>query len=218
MQSKKGALSFVLALLLIFSLTGCSSAKFNPTETSIYIKKDRSIISAEIEEFDNSEFDEERYDEDELREFVEEAVIAYNTEKDGLAYAYESDTKEDLAVSIDSLTVEDGIATLILNYASSDDYVDFYGSAALGGLDQLIVGLVSDGVNSDLSFTDMLDADGNEADYDEVTENESYVLVAVQGSVVMQVQGTVMYYSSGCTLQDSSTVVTTDEICYVIFK
>ena len=218
MQSKKGVFCLALVLLLILSLTGCSTVKFSPTETSIFIKKNRSIVSAEIEDFDNSEFGEERYDESELLAFVEETVISYNEEIDGLAYAYASDTNEDLAVSISSLTVEDGSATLILNFASADDYVDFYFSAAFGGLDDLIVGLVSDGVNSGLSFSDMVDADGNEADYDTMTENEDYVLVSVTGSTVMQVQGIVMYYSSGCTLQDSSTVLTTDETSYVIFK
>ena len=77
MKCGKRLIAGVFAAVLSLGLTACSSVKFEPTETSIFIQKDRKVVSAEIESFDNSAYaDSPRYKEDELKAFVEDAVIS----------------------------------------------------------------------------------------------------------------------------------------------
>ena len=52
MKCGKRLIAGVFAAVLSLGLTACSSVKFEPTETSIFIQKDRKVVSAEIESFD----------------------------------------------------------------------------------------------------------------------------------------------------------------------
>lgn len=214
----------VLAASMAVGLSACGSVKFEPTETSIFVTKDRQVVSAEIESFDNSAYaDSPRYQEADLQAFVEEAVIAYNETASGLSYAYAADAKDakvedTLPVAIESLTVQDSVATPILDYETADDYLSFNGTADTVPVKDLIIGTVKDGVDSGLDFSGMLNADGTAADVEELTASEKYMLVAVTGSTVMKVEGKVQYMSAGVTLQDENTVVTTEDTCYIIFK
>ena len=123
MKCGKRLIAGVFAAVLSLGLTACSSVKFEPTETSIFIQKDRKVVSAEIESFDNSAYaDSPRYKEDELKAFVEDAVITYNSENGGAAKAYVEEKGEELPVAVESLTVADNTATLLLDFASADDY------------------------------------------------------------------------------------------------
>ena len=62
MKCGKRLIAGVFAAVLSLGLTACSSVKFEPTETSIFIQKDRKVVSAEIESFDNSAYaDSPRY-------------------------------------------------------------------------------------------------------------------------------------------------------------
>lgn len=214
----------ILAASMILGLAACGSVKFEPKETSIFVTKDRGVVSAEIESFDNSAYaDNPRYKEEDLKAFVEETVIAYNQSASGLGYAYAKDAKDakaedTLPVAIESLTVKDNVATLILDYNSADAYLAFNGSADSVPVKDLIIGTVRDGVNSGLDFSGMLNADGSAADLEKLTSSEKYMLVAVTGTTVMKVEGDVKYMSPGVTLKDENTVVTTEDTCYIIFK
>lgn len=214
----------VLAVSMALGLTACGSVKFEPTETSIFVTKDRQVVSAEIESFDNSAYaDSPRYQEADLKAFVEEAVTSYNQTASGFSYAYAADAKEakvegTLPVSIESLTVQDNVATLLLDYKTADDYLAFNGTADTVPVKDLIIGTVKDGVDSGLDFSGMLNADGSAADVEKLTSSETYMLVAVTGTTVMKVEGDVKYMSAGVTLKDENTVVTTEDTCYIIFK
>lgn len=219
MKCGKRLIAGVFAAVLSLGLTACSSVKFEPTETSIFIQKDRKVVSAEIESFDNSAYaDSPRYKEDELKAFVEDAVITYNSENGGAAKAYVEEKGEELPVAVESLTVADNTATLLLDFASADDYLLFNGTADAAPVKDLIIGTVQDGVNSGLDFSSMVNADGTDADLDKLTSSSKYSLVSVTGSTVMKVEGKVVYMSAGVTLKDEHTVVTTDDTSYIIFK
>ncbi len=218
-KKRRKIAAVILAALLALSLIGCGgSSKFSPTQTSIYIRKDRTVASAEVEEFDNSSFDVQRYDEEELLAFVEEIVINYNETESGLAYAYAKETKEDLPVSITSLSVSNGMATLILNYASADDYLAFCAEQSETTIEDLIVGTVEDGNNSGLDYSGMVKADGTEVEVSKIASSTSMTLVMIIGSATVQVQGTVRYMSAEVTLVEDDTVVTPEGTSYIIFK
>jgi len=219
MKFRKIGSLFFAAVCMMFLLAGCSSVKFNPTETSIFVKKDGTVVSADIEEFNNSQFDTPRYYESELTAFIEEAVLAYNTETANKAFTRADqldNSKETLPVAIQQIKVEENMATLILDYAKASDYLAFNEDVQM--FEELIIGHVSDGVSSGLDFAGMKNADGSDADVEKLKSNDKYSLVSVTGAGVVKVEGKVVYMSSGVTLKDENTVVTTEGTSYIIFK
>ena len=118
-----------VGILCMAFLAGCGKVKFEPQESGLFINGDGSLSAAELESFDNTPFGGEiRYDEGELRSFVEDAVRGYNEEKDGRALAYSEELPEKadpLPIMIESLTVEDNQAVLIIHYAACEDYIAF---------------------------------------------------------------------------------------------
>lgn len=211
--------SLVLSMVLTMGLAGCGgSVEFAPTQTSIFIHEDRSISSAEIESFDNSGFDTPRYDAAELQTFVEDAVRTYNNSKAGLSAVRAEETEEKLPVSIEKLEVKDNTATLILNYAGTEEYLEFNGTTDYVAIQDLIVGTVQDGNDSGLDYAGMVKADGTAADVAEIKEEVKYNLVSVTGDSVVKVEGKVQYMSSGVKLIDENTVQTPEGTSYIIFK
>ena len=218
----------ITALLLIFafmfSLSGCglfSKVEFNPTETSIFVRKNGHIIGAEIDSFDNSEFETPRYDAAELQAFVESAVLEYNKGK-GLAYLRQSDIEDKntvLPVSIEKIEVVENVATVILDYASASDYLSFNGTTYLVPIHNLIVGTVADGNASGLKYENMLTADGTAAAGEDIADKPKYYLCAVTGDSIIKFEGKVRYYSADMTLSDEHTVVSTGEnVHFIVFK
>ncbi|MCJ7836227.1 hypothetical protein MUB23_12615 [Cuneatibacter sp. NSJ-177] len=219
MKAWKKVLSAAITGIMVLALAGCSSVKFEPTESSIFVKKDKTVVSAEMVSVDNSEFDTPRYDENEMKTFLETAVKEYNKEACGQDFAYAKDTKEALNISIEEFKVENKVAAARLNYASSEDYLKFNGTEDSGSVKDLIIGTVADGISSGLDFSGMVNADGSAAGVEEIQKNTKYSLVAITGPARMMVEGKVRYMSSGVTLADESTVVTSgDETVYIIFK
>ena len=224
----------VLVFVLAFCLCGCSvienlfggSAEFAPTESSIFIKKDRTITGAEIESFDNSQFDTPRYSETELLTFAEDLVKAYNKEQVNLEFAYASDVAEEedvtLPVAIQSLTVSGKTATLLIDYEDYKDYLQFNGTSYGVPVQNLIVGTVADGVSSDLTFENMQAVEkgavAGAADPAEIMEKTKYMLVAVTGETLVSVEGTVKYISDGITYVNENTVRVNGSNQYIIFK
>ena len=123
MRAGKKLLAAVVTGILAVSAIGCGSVKFDPQENSIFVKENRTVVSAEFVSIDNSEFDTPRYDENEMRTFLEDTVKEYNQETCGEEAAYADDAEGDLRVSVEEFSVENNVAKAILNYASAEDYL-----------------------------------------------------------------------------------------------
>ncbi len=200
----------LLGILVVFA-AGCSlfGHSYDPTTTGIYVSDDRTILSAEITDFDNSKYEEPRYSEDELRDFVEKTVDEYNQKQ----------TDGEEKVSIEKLSVDDTTATLILKYAGAADYLEFNGVSEAVPIKNLIVGSVKDGIDSGVDFSGMLDFDGNPADAAAIKENTEYTLVLFKGNTELQCEGKIQFYSEGLKKTDDYTVTSSDEeTSFVIFK
>ena len=117
---KKVRLTAALGLVLL--LGGCKIAGngFDPQENTIYVSEDRTLSTATVEACSP-----ETYSADELRTFVEQAVSDYNEEKIGQAKAVNEEGQEKLPVAVRSCEIEEGQAVMILDYASSEDLVNF---------------------------------------------------------------------------------------------
>ena len=213
---KKSAffLMMLLAVTVLFSGCGCGSRiTFEPESSRIYVKKDGSVVSADIETFTGS-----NYNADELTAYVEQAVSSYNEEHGSQALAYQDDADKNttLPVAVQSLNVENEIATLFLDYASCGDYLEFNGTAGMtGGISTLQKSTVAE-LAPEGSFQN---ADGEDTALEDVLENEKYHVVEIEGGVTMQVEGTVRYVTTGVTVDDEHTVTTPDSgICYIVFR
>ncbi|MDD6211725.1 MAG: hypothetical protein PUB22_01025 [Clostridiales bacterium] len=197
--------------------TGCNSVKYEPEVSGVFIRKDGSVKSAEIEPFDNSGFTEERYKESELKSFVEDAVISYNEENCGQSAAYAKDTKEELKVAIEKLEVKSNTATLILDYASCQDYLSF--SEADDAIVALSVQTAPEAADENISLDGLVDAEGNAADTSSMESNKKYYVAEVAGTSEIVVEGKLMAVSSGVTVKDKNTaVIDSEDPVILVFK
>lgn len=199
-----------IILSAVMGMAGCGEVKFEPTENSIFAKKDGTVISADIEEFDS-----ESYSVEDLTAFVEEAVSAYNKEHDAEEKAY-AENKEVLPVAINEIKVsEDKKASLLLKYATTEDYVEFTGTA---GMEEGIASLETK-LLEELPDAKYLKADGTEIETDAISVTQNTMIVSIEGPVKMVVEGTIQFVSDGVTIVDKNTVTTpSGEVSYVIFK
>ena len=62
-------------LLLALSMNGCGSSSFEPSISSLYIRKDGKVTYAVVESFEK-----EYYSEDEFRSMTEREVDTYNSQ------------------------------------------------------------------------------------------------------------------------------------------
>ncbi|MCD2491413.1 hypothetical protein LQE92_02065 [Lacrimispora sp. NSJ-141] len=212
---KKKFACFLTAMLAVAAvISGCGKKiKFEPESSSIYVKKDGTVVSADMETFSGS-----NYSEEELKTYVEDAVKAYNKEHgaEASAYADEKDKDASLPVSVESLEVKDEIASLFLNYASCADYLEFTGTAGMeGGIGQMEKSTVTE-MTLEGEFQN---AKGETASLDGVTKNGKYHVVKIEGPVTMQVEGKVQFASSGVTIDGDHTVTTPGTgVSFIVFK
>jgi len=223
MNMFKKAARLLPAVLMIVMITGCSSVKFEPAVSSIYVDKDGTVFGADIESFDNSSFTEERYKEEDLKAFVEEEVIAYNQEKAGVAEAYEPEEKDKnddsapLPVSITSLTVEENEAKLILKYANCDDYLAF--TQADDAVTGLLFANAAQASEADLFPANLVDAKGGAVDTSKYTGSDKAFVVSVIGTTQLVVNGRIIGATDGDEVVDDHTAnISSEEAVSVLFR
>ncbi len=207
-------------MFCVLLLVGCGSeVKFEPTESSIYLRADGSVISAEITGFDNTSFGEERYSEEELRAFVEDAVKAYNAGvgSPNLAYSSELPDKNSiLPVSIDSLKVAEKEAELIISYASCADYLKF--NDADDTVTQLSVTSAPVAVASGVSLDGLLNAKGEIVDTSKAKESEKYRVATVTGGTTVVINGKILGVSGAEILGDHMVRTTAGVTACILFR
>ncbi len=194
---KKARLTAALGLILL--LGGCKTAGggFDPQENMIYVSEGRSLSTATVEACSP-----ETYSEDELRAFVEQAVSDYNEEKTGQAKAINEDGQEKLPVAVSSCEIEDGQAVMILDYASSEDLVNFATEAGIP-IGDLTVTDVSEAAGTDLALKK---ADSGEKVSVEAVAAGKGTMVQTDGAAVIQTEGKILYATDGAEMADSRTV------------
>ncbi len=184
-MKKYSALILVLVMCLGM-LSGCGKS-YSTEESTVFVLKKGKIISTDVERFDTSE-----YSENDLKEYVEEAVAEYTAEhgKD--------------SVVLKSLTCVDGVATLILEYASAEDYAGF------NGID-MYTGSVAEALAAGYKF----DTDFAEIGNDSITEcmtsafinGETYKVAIIKANTNLNVPGNICFASSeNVSLVDKKTV------------
>jgi hypothetical protein len=219
----KNAVFCAWIMISALCLSGCSFYTFNPTVNSLFIKRDYTIVSAEIETLDNSAFDEERYSADSLRTFVEDEVKQYNKDTCGLELAYLDDLQDKknttLPVSIQEIKYEDSTAKLLLRYQDASAYLGFNDHPLDGGVTNIMIGRVSELLEKDIEFPKMEDTDGNAVEREELEINNNYYVVTITGSTHVHVEGEIEYVSPGVTVTQKHEADTpSDTESFIIFR
>lgn len=115
----------VVIVIAVFLLGGCSA--YETDANTIYILKDGKVVSNNVESFD-----EEVYGKDELKSYIKDVINTYNSENGKL-------------VKQKTLKVKDGVATLVMEYASPEVFEDFEGT-------EIFVGSLADAVAAGYTF------------------------------------------------------------------
>jgi hypothetical protein len=170
------ALAVILCIGLLY---GCGDS-YAADESTVFIRKDGSVVSTDVEEFD-----ENTYDTDSLKSYVNDAIDSYNGE-----YGNNS-------VKLKKLTVKDGKATLTIQYASAADYQRFNDI-------ELYTGSVTEALAAGYSFDDTFASvkDGQITlceDASEFLNDASYKVVIIRSNTNVQVKGSIAYVSAANT-------------------
>jgi hypothetical protein len=185
MMKKCTALLAVLTLS-IGVLGGCGDT-YEATESTVFVEKDGTVISTDIESFDPAV-----YDENGLETYVEEAVSEY-TDENG------SDS-----VKLKELSFADDKAVLSLEYASVRDYSAFNGIEMFTGS---VAEALAAGYSFDGEFYEFKDGDKTLCDSSAFLNTDGYKVVIIKSNTNVHVDGKVKYASAGnVALIDSSTV------------
>lgn len=198
------------------------------SESGLFIKRDGTIISADVEEFAADYYDAEEFEQN----YAEPAVKEYN-EKQGLPYVRASETDETLPVALSSVKVEDGNLTLQLVYKDAAEYLAFnksindyyaqWGTFVVCPYENLPdYGISIEG--------ELLDTDGNTVDLSHLESSKKlYVcVVGFNGSMPtgfsgnLQFEGAVVYRSAEVeyTKDNANAVQVNDseKLQYILFE
>ena len=173
---KKTTKMMAIFCLTVSLLTACGNPMKKMDKNTVYLKKDNTVESLSIEDFDKS-----YYKEEELKSFIDEEVKA------------QQEARGEESVSVSEFKVEDKKVTLDLKYQSVEDYVQFTDTV-------LETGVYSEQVFQD-PFT-FIDADSKEEVVDGIKEDGElqYVKIKDPEEIQVLVDGDVLYYSKSIEL------------------
>ena len=205
---KKGQTAAAI-LLLSLALNGCGGGNgttaFAPTESSLYVTKEGTVTSADVESYEN-----DYYSADELKAYAEEMLTAFESGNQ----SGDSDKKAEIT----ECTVKDGTAKLLITFPDAEEYIRFaeeYPDTESGvQIESLDVVSVADGVETFYKA-----GDGNtEVSAVDITKQKKLYVACVKGSAKIQTDGAVQYVSEGVTLTGNVAETPAGETSYIIFK
>ena len=199
---------------------------FMISDSSVFVKRDGSVISADVEEFTADYYDVNEFEE----KYLIPAVKAYN-EKKGLSYVKQEETTEKLPVALYGLEKKDNNLVLELNYQTTQDYLSFNKeiNTYFNDFNTFVVcpyaDLADAGISMDAAF---LDENGNSVDINTVkaTSGLYACVLGFSGSLPaeftgkFQFEGEVKYITEGIVIQgdNSVRVYDSDALQYILFK
>ncbi len=175
----KKIISISLVCLLITGLlTGCGKSLEADRDT-VYVQKKGTIISAAI-----ADFDKDYYQEEELKNYVDDRIQAYQS------------THGQKSIQIDDFSVEEGIAKLFIKYAGYEDYQEFNDVTLFSGT---VPQALAAGYKFDTEFSEIVDEKvTGSIENTKIMELDAKIIILSE-KVDVKVDGTVQYVSSKYT-------------------
>ena len=172
-----GGLAILLVLVIILAVFVFGSCGKYDTDTSaVYVQQNGKVVSVSVEEFD-----EDTYSKGKLKDYIKEVIASYNEE-----------SGEKLVKQKD-FVVEDDVASLVMEYATTDAFEDFEGV-------ELFTGTIAEakeaGYKFDVDFASVADGKVKEAKADDFMEDEAYQVVIIKANTKVCVAGEIAYVST----------------------
>lgn len=204
----KKAKTALAVLIMGLMLSGCSPMSSDtgstPTQSSIYITGDGIISSVLVEPSDQ-----EYYDQEELKASIQKEVEAYNTELGRTA------------VTLSSCTLGSGKATAWFQYENGSDLCAFTKQMedTANQAQELSVSTVDQGLSDrDSGLLWKKGRNGAQVSGSTVRKNGDWKLITVDGTVRIQTEDKIQYYSGNVSLLDGHTADIGGGTAYLIFK
>ena len=207
---KKGQTAAAI-LLLAFALNGCGGGvgktAFAPTETSLYVTKEGTVTSADVEICEN-----DYYSADELKAYAQEMLDAFESEN-------QSGSSEK-KTEITECTVKDGTAKLLITFPDAEEYLRFDEESGIQ-VESLDVVSVQDGVEKGYIVGSNFYKAGDEkteVSAVDITKQKKLYVACVTGSAKIQTDGAIQYVSEGVNLNGNTAETPKGETSYIIFR
>lgn len=166
----------VIVILGIFIFGSCGTDYAEADTNTVFVLKDGKIVSTDVESFDQK-----KYNETEFESYVTGIVDIYN-KKNG----------EDSLVKKEFI-VEEGVATLVLEYSNGDVYEDINGVEFFTGT---IKEAQKAGYTFDVNFAQMKDGKAVAADAKDFVKGEDYKVVIIKSNTKVVVPGEICFVST----------------------
>ena len=199
LQKHKLAKVAVLSLCLgTLALTACNAVE---GESSVSLLKDGAVKATIVEDFDKS-----YYDKDELQQMILEEVVSYNRQ-----------LGED-AVSVDKVSVENGVARVEMTYADSESYAAFNDGV-------FFLGPVSEAQKAGYDLNKVFISSSDQlvtAGMSDILEMSDAKILITDMKEPVVLDGKAVYVSSNVETDKKCKTVsfdeTSDEMAYIIYK
>ena len=215
-MKKSGLLLAALAAGVM--MTGCSSGKaaFTPDTSCIYIAEDGQLSSALVESYEGD------VDTEDLKKYLEDAVIRFNQESGAGNAAENKKGAERLPAALNSVTKDAGAVRVIFDYASAEDLIRFCQTEDNEDDSNTVTALevkpVSEATEWFLS-ADYTTADGKAAALEEIKKESKGKAVYIEGGGTFRFAGKVLYLALDAEKKNEYTVTVPDGgKAYVVFQ
>ena len=175
-----GSLGIILVIVIVIAglfVFGSCGVDYTEVDTNtVFVLKDGRLVSTDIDGFDETVYDKEK-----LATYVQDVIDTYNKENG------EDSLKQK------SYSVEEGVVTLVLEYANADVYEDINGV-------ETFVGTIKEaqkaGYTFEESFAKIVDGKAVKASADDFVKGEDYKVVIIKSNTKVIVPGDVCFVST----------------------
>jgi ATP-dependent protease HslVU (ClpYQ) peptidase subunit len=189
-------------------LTGClGRGGISGSASQIYITSEGGLQTETVEKYEKHDY----YNSDELKSYVEEKISDYNK------------SHGDGAVVLATCTMENGKATMKLNYNSGENLVEFAKESndTANQVDSIAVDLLSQKLEQiETEGVTFVKTNGKQADKEALLKKgECHVaVVETQNPVTLQTQGKILFISDKVEVKNGHTATLAQGKNYIIFK
>jgi len=167
------AVVLIVVIAIVIVLLGNS---YDTDTSTVFILDKGKIVTTDVEKFDDS-----KYSSEELEAFVQKTIDTYNDEngKD--------------SVKQKSLKFEEGVATLIMEYANAKVYKDMYGVELFTGT---VAEALEAGYKFDLDYAKITDGKASACEAGDITGQKELKVAIIKANTKVVVDGKILYVSA----------------------